>query len=83
LVPLNYLQRGEWAEVVDVSGETACVRRMAELGLRVGAVVRMLQPGSTCLLEMGASRLSMRTEGCVQVYVEPIAAPALAVAEVA
>ena len=53
LLPLNSLHSGEWAEVAEVLGEPRWVGRLAELGIRAGTVVKILQPGSPCLLEMG------------------------------
>src|SRR5438067_2139397 len=50
LLPLEWLESGEWGEVADVTGEPAWVGRMAELGVRVGTRLRVLQQGQPCLL---------------------------------
>lgn len=73
-MPLEYLDRGEVAEIVDVSGSPSWVSRMAEIGLRAGAQLRMLQPGCPCLFQLGASRLSLRLEEAAQVLVQPLTA---------
>lgn len=83
VIPLQCLRNGEWAEVLDLSGEPACVHRMQELGLRPGTVIRMLQAGNTCLVELDSGRLSIRTENCVEVLVEPRSALAATVGKVA
>ena len=72
IVPLELLQPGEQAEVEAVGGEPGWVGRMAELGVRAGARLKMLRSGSPCLLAVGTSRLSLRTEVAVQILVRPI-----------
>jgi ferrous iron transport protein A len=73
LLPLDCLHSGEHAEVAEVTGEPRWVGRMAELGLRVGVVVKILQPGSPCLLEIGGCRLSLRLDNDLQILVRPAA----------
>ena len=71
LLPLELLNRGEWAEVAEVTGEPAWVSRMAELGVRCGSRLRVLQPGSPCLLQVGGTRLSLRGDLAMQILVRP------------
>jgi ferrous iron transport protein A len=59
--------------VCDVSGEPAWVRRLAELGIRVGSRLRVLRGGSPCLVQVGGGRLSLRGELALQVLVRPVA----------
>ena len=73
LLPLEYLGSGEWAEVAEVSGEPGWVNRLAELGLRCGSRLRVLQAGQPCLLQVGESRLSLRGEDLMQILVRPVA----------
>jgi Fe2+ transport system protein FeoA len=72
LLPLDCLHAGQWAEVAEVSGEPRWVGRMAELGVRAGCRLRVLQPGTPCLLEVGSSRLSLRGDRAVQILVRPV-----------
>jgi ferrous iron transport protein A len=72
LLPLELLRSGEWAEVREVVGCQASVSRMAELGLRTGSRLRILRQGRTCLLELGGSRLSLRSDDKTQVLVRPL-----------
>jgi ferrous iron transport protein A len=72
LLPLELLQEGEWADVAEVTGEPAWVGRMAELGVRPGCRLRVLRPGSPCLLQIGGSRLSLRGEWAMQILVRPV-----------
>jgi ferrous iron transport protein A len=75
LLPLELLNVGEWAEVADVGGDAGWVSRLAELGLRIGSRLRVLQPGTPCLLQVGESRLSLRGEWATQILVRPVHLP--------
>jgi Fe2+ transport system protein FeoA len=72
LLPLEFLDGGQWAEVAAVSGEPGWVGRLAELGLQIGSRLRVLQPGSPCLLQVGGTRLSLRGEWATQILVRPV-----------
>ena len=76
LLPLEMLQAGEWADVEDVSGEPEWVGRMAELGVRSGCRLQVLQPGSPCLLQVGGCRLCLRGACRMQILVRPVTAAA-------
>jgi len=69
LLPLELLAAGAWAEVAAVRGEPAWVGRMAELGLRPGCRLQILQSGSPCLLQVGGCRLCLRGEQLMQILV--------------
>ncbi len=71
LLPLDHLHSGEWAEIVEVVGEPRWVGRLAELGIRAGSILKVLQPGSPCLLEIGGCRLSLRSDSASQIMVRP------------
>lgn len=73
MLPLDLLPCGEWAVVTEVHGEPGWVGRMAELGLRAGSKLRVLQSGSPCLLQVGEARLSLRGDSAVRVLVRPVA----------
>jgi len=73
LLPLELLRPGEWADVAEVTGEPSWVGRLAELGVRAGSRLRMLQAGWPCLLQIGGSRLSLRGEQGAQILVRPVA----------
>jgi ferrous iron transport protein A len=76
LLPLDLLSAGEVAEVAEVCGEAATVGRLAELGLRQGCRLQMLQPGAPCLLQVDNCRLCLRGSDCTQVFVRPVSVPA-------
>jgi Fe2+ transport system protein FeoA len=73
IVPLELLNPGEWAEVVEVSGEPGWVGRMAELGVRAGTRLQLLRGGSPCLFQVGTCRLCLRGEQAMQIMVRPVA----------
>ena len=72
LLPLELLGPGEWADVAEIWGDPAWVQRLAEVGVRAGCRVRVLQKGSPCLLEVGSLRLSLRSEAADQILVRPL-----------
>jgi ferrous iron transport protein A len=72
VLPLELLKPGEWAEVHDVYGDPRWVGRMAELGVRSGCRVQVVQPGSPCLLRVGDCKLSLRGECDCQILVRPL-----------
>ena len=74
LLPLDMLRAGEWAHVEDVGGDPSWVCRMAELGLRSGCRVQMLQGGTPCLLQVGGCKLCLRGDTTSQILVRPLAA---------
>ena len=73
LLPLDCLHSGERGEIVEVVAEPRWVGRLAELGVRAGTLVKVLQPGSPCLLEVGGCRLSLRIDSAFQILVRPAA----------
>lgn len=74
LLPLELLRTGEWADVAEVSGDPGWVGRMAELGLRTGSRLQVVQQGSPCLLNVGGCRLCLRGDACSRILVRPLAA---------
>ncbi len=72
MLPLESLHPGEWGEVAEVAGEPGWIVRMAELGIRTGCRLRVLRPGSPCLLQVGGSRLSLRGGGHSWILIRPL-----------
>ncbi len=69
VLPINYLQSNECGDVVQLVGDDCQVHRLAEMGLRVGAKIRMVRPGAPCLLALDGKRLSIRLNDNVDVLV--------------
>jgi ferrous iron transport protein A len=68
-LPLELLKSNEEASIVELCGNEPQVHRLAEMGLRVGATVRMVRPGSPCLLAIDGKRLSLRLGEGIEVLV--------------
>ncbi len=69
LVPLDLMKAGESAAIAEMSGETDQVHRLQEMGLRSGAVIRMLKPGAPCVVALDGKRLSLRLSGMLDIFV--------------
>jgi Fe2+ transport system protein FeoA len=72
LLPLDMLAAGETADVADVCGDPSWVGRLAELGIREGCRLQVLQPGSPCLLDIAGCRLCIRGCESSQILVRPV-----------
>jgi ferrous iron transport protein A len=75
LMPLDMLKVGEWADVADVSGDPAWVGRLAELGIRTGSRLCVVQHGSPCLLQLSGCKVCLRGTEASQILVSPVAGP--------
>lgn len=47
------------------------VHRLEELGMRSGAEVQMVQPGSACIVRLAGSKLCVRADELLRVLVRP------------
>jgi ferrous iron transport protein A len=70
IVPLHLLLPGQSGRVCDVSGNSAMVVRLDEMGLREGVEIRMVQPGEPCIVAFQDHRLTFRGEEEIAVLVE-------------
>jgi Fe2+ transport system protein FeoA len=76
-LPLEFLRAGEWADVAEITGEPSWIGRMAELGLRAGCRVQVVQGGTPCLVQINGTRLCLRGTQAMHILVHPVAlAPA-------
>ena len=71
LVPLCQLGAGATAIVATVLGCADHVHRLHEMGLRNGAPIEMVQPGSPCILRLGSQKLGFRADELLSVLVRP------------
>lgn len=72
LLPLDMLQSGETADVAEVCGDHGWVCRLAELGVRTGSRIQMVQHGTPCILNIEGCRLCLRGDTCSKILVRPI-----------
>ncbi|MBI1345098.1 ferrous iron transport protein A [bacterium] len=70
VIPLEMLKSGEQGAIYDVDGAADLVHRLAEMGLREGVRVRMLRPGSPCILDINHQKLSFRVDDQATILVE-------------
>ena len=74
-LPLHLLEAGETGTVVGIEGRSdlvsdGLINRLVEMGLHRGARIRMVCPGSPCILEINHQRFSMRFDDSATVFVE-------------
>lgn len=70
LVPLELMATGEQGSVHDVDGSPEFVVRLQEMGLNVGARVKMVKAGSPCIVAVNEQRFSLRFDEYTTVMVE-------------
>lgn len=72
VLPLELLHTGDTGDIADIDGEPSWINRMAELGVRIGTRLRVVQAGSPCLFQVGESRFSVRGECAMRIFVRPV-----------
>ncbi len=74
LIPINSLEAGQTAKVGHVIGQIDQIHRLKELGLRDGAQIQMVSPGSPCIVRLDGQRLCFRDSELLNIFVRPTAA---------
>jgi len=74
LIPLQLLPAGQAARIDQLLGAPADVHRLQEMGLRAGASVEMVQPGSPCIVRLEGSKVCLRDANLFQILVQPTSA---------
>lgn len=69
VVPLECLAAGESGRIENVDGSREMITRLEEMGLRQGVGVRMVRPGSPCIIAVNNHRISFRGEESAVVMV--------------
>jgi ferrous iron transport protein A len=69
VLPLELLRPRESAQLVELDGDESQVRRLSEMGLRIGATIQMVRPGAPCVLSLDGKRISLRLGDNVDVLV--------------
>lgn len=69
MVPLSLLRAGQCGRVGEVMGNVELVHRLREMGLYHGATVRMIRPGSPCIIGLDGQRLGFRGDDLARVLV--------------
>lgn len=71
ILPLELLAAGQKADVYQLVGSSADVHRLEELGLRAGATIEMVSPGSPCIIRLSGHKLCFRDGEALGVLVRP------------
>jgi len=64
------LKSGEQGSIHEIDGAADFVHRLEEMGVRAGVTVKMLRPGSPCILDINQQRLSFRVDDQATILVE-------------
>ena len=70
VVPLEFLSVGERGRICDLNGNRGLVDRLAEMGLRQGVEIHMIQTGSPCIVAFDNHRFSFRCDETASILVE-------------
>ena len=70
MLPLEMLNAGEHARVIQIEGDPALVTRLNEMGLREDTEITLIQSGQPCIIAIGNHRLSFRGEDAASVLVD-------------
>ena len=70
LLPIELLDNGQHARVVEIDGDRHTVMRLHEMGLRPGSHVRMVRCGTPCIIAVEDRRFSFRGDQAACVLVE-------------
>lgn len=71
VIPMHLLLSGQTAHIDQLLGDPDAVHRLEEMGLRTGASVEMLQPGSPCIIKLAGHKLCFRDAEACSVLVRP------------
>lgn len=72
LLPLDMLNAGEHARIVQIEGDPLLVTRLHEMGLRDDTEITLIQSGQPCIIAVGNHRLSFRGEEAAVILVETL-----------
>lgn len=70
LIPIHLLAAGQQAIIGAVLGTAEQVHRLTELGLRDGAAVEMVRPGSPCIIRLAGQQFCFRGDDLLRVLVQ-------------
>ena len=59
-IPLDHLENGQSARILQLRGRPDQVHRLEELGFRRGSMIRMIQAGRPCIVRIAESKMCFR-----------------------
>jgi Fe2+ transport system protein FeoA len=66
------MKAGDVGCVELIRGSNSTVRRMRELGLHVGGRIRMVRPGSPCIVQLDGQTLCFRSTELDNILIRPV-----------
>ena len=72
MVPLGLMSPNDHGVIVEMAGDPCFLKRLEEIGIQVGCNLRMVCPGSPCMICVGGKRLSLRLDEDSEIYVCPV-----------
>ncbi|MBN1851913.1 MAG: ferrous iron transport protein A [Pirellulales bacterium] len=70
LLPIHVLMTGQTGSVQKIIGNANVVHRLAELGIRSGARLEIVQHGSPCIIRLNDSKYCFRDTDSINVLVQ-------------
>ena len=70
VVPLEFRSVGERGRIYDLDGDRGLIDRLAEMGIRQGVEIHIVQTGSPCIVAFDNHRLSFRCDESASILVE-------------
>lgn len=70
VVPIAAMRAGEYGQIVDIFGDSRLIAILGERGFRKGCRLEALEIGDPLLVKVDETRLSLRTDGQVEVLVQ-------------
>ena len=70
-VPLDLLHPEDHGVIVDMCGDPCHLKRLQEIGVQVGCNIRMVCPGTPCMICVEGRRLSLRLDEQAEIFVSP------------
>ncbi|MFN7877542.1 MAG: ferrous iron transport protein A [Pirellula sp.] len=72
MVPLDLMSPNDCGVIVEMDGDPCFLKRLEEIGIQVGCNLRMVCPGSPCMVCIEGKRLSLRLDQHAEIYVCPM-----------
>jgi len=70
LMPLKFVRAGAEAEVGEVTGDQSQVQRLQEMGICTGCRLKVVCPGSPCIVQIAGTKLCFRDNDMTNVFVK-------------
>jgi ferrous iron transport protein A len=72
MLPLDLMSPDDCGVIVEMDGDPCLLKRLEEIGIQVGCNLRMVCPGSPCMVCVEGKRMSLRLDRNAEIYVAPL-----------